>query len=173
MDVRVVWLRAERRAPGDWSVSVLRLRDLRATLEAIQPISAAGPEPTYDVPELAADQCVVEKAVSKVWRALGAGHYENVYRSALCVALAGYNSKWAVREEVSVPVLFESICVGTGRADIVWGSDVVLELKTVAKLKPEHEAQLQCYLRGLQGAYGFLVNFPPVGGDAVVVAVSC
>ena len=47
----------------------------------------------------------------------------------------------------------------TYRADIVCFDKIILELKAVKELLPEHMAQLQNYLRATRMQLGFLVNF--------------
>ena len=47
----------------------------------------------------------------------------------------------------------------TYRADLVCYDKIILELKAVQNLLPEHEAQLQNYLRATKMRVGLLVNF--------------
>lgn len=105
----------------------------------------------------------IESAAARVWRELGAGHDEAIYRTALALALS--EEQLLVKEEVPIPVYFGETCVGVGRADIVVYAKMVLELKTTASLNDAHRAQLQAYLRGLHVARGALINFPSKGGD--------
>jgi GxxExxY protein len=115
-------------------------------------------------------------AAISVWRTLGAGHCESIYRTALAVHLISCGYK--VQEEVPVAVYYDDACVGVGRADLVVsrdGSKTVIELKTVAKLNDSHKAQARAYMRGLDLSSGTLINFPPSGdgAEAEVEAVPC
>ena len=47
--------------------------------------------------------------------------------------------------------------------DLVAYSGIVVELKAVSSLLPEHEAQLINYMRISQSPVGYLINFGPIG----------
>ena len=64
-----------------------------------------------------------------------------------------------VEEQVSLEVTFRNQIVGTFYADIFVENYVVIELKAVKSLKPEHEAQLINYLKASGKHIGLLVNF--------------
>ena len=61
--------------------------------------------------------------------------------------------------EAPVDVQYEGQVVGEYFADLLIGSDVILELKAVKSLTSEHSAQLINYLRATQVPVGLLVNF--------------
>lgn len=88
---------------------------------------------------------------------LGHGFLEGVYRKALLLALrdAGMEAK----EEVPLHVFFRGQCVGHYTADIVVEGRVIIELKAVKALAPEHQAQLINYLNATGLDVGLLVNF--------------
>ncbi|MCB9895641.1 MAG: GxxExxY protein [Planctomycetes bacterium] len=92
-----------------------------------------------------------------VFRELGAGFSESVYHKALLIALkqAGFNAQ----SEVAVEVLFRGEVVGSFFADIMVDETVIIELKAVAKLLPEHQSQVINYLKGTGKEVGLLVNF--------------
>ncbi len=62
-------------------------------------------------------------------------------------------------EQVPLEVTFRNQIVGTFYADILAENDIVIELKAVKSLKPEHEAQLINYLKASGKHIGLLVNF--------------
>ena len=64
-----------------------------------------------------------------------------------------------VEEQVPLEVTFRNQIVGTFYADILVENDIVIELKAVKSLKPEHEAQLINYLKASGKHIGLLVNF--------------
>jgi GxxExxY protein len=93
----------------------------------------------------------------EVYNELGRGFLESVYREALMITLqeAGLN----VKKEKEINVYFRNKNIGRFRADIVVENKIILELKAVKHLVPEHEAQLLNYLRATNIEVGFLLNF--------------
>ena len=69
-----------------------------------------------------------------------------------------------------MPIVYKGVRLDAGyRIDLVVADKVVVELKSVEKILPVHEAQLLTYLR--LGGYriGFLINFNvPVLKDGIV-----
>ncbi len=104
---------------------------------------------------------ITEKVVGaaiEVHRHLGPGLLESVYEECLCHELSAVGLEFA--RQVEVPVLYKDVRLDAAlRMDIVVGKAVVLELKSVDKVLPVHEAQLLTYLR--LGGYpvGLLINF--------------
>lgn len=88
---------------------------------------------------------------------LGHGFLESVYEKALLVAL----HQRGLRAEAQVPaqVLFRGQTVGDFYADIVVDGKVIVELKAVRSLLPEHQAQVINYLKATGLEVGLLVNF--------------
>ena len=96
-------------------------------------------------------------AAMKVHSALGPGLLESAYETCLEYEL---KKKWSVERQKVLPVIYEDVELDCGyRLDLVVDSQVILELKTVEKLLPIHDAQLLSYLK-LSGVHvGLLVNF--------------
>jgi len=88
---------------------------------------------------------------------LGHGFVESVYRRSLLIAL----EQRGIRAKVEVPltVRFRGQLVGEFVADMVVEGCVILELKAVRELIPEHQAQLVNYLNATGIEVGLLVNF--------------
>jgi GxxExxY protein len=64
------------------------------------------------------------------------------------------------KEQVPLPLLYKGLAVGIGyRVDFVVENELVIELKTVEKLLPQHCSQVLTYLRLLDLPQGFLMNF--------------
>jgi len=102
-------------------------------------------------------QLVVDSAI-KVHRVLGPGLLESVYEACLTHELKqrGLN----VSTQVALPIHYEGMEIESGlRLDMLVENRVIVELKTVEKLLPVHEAQLISYLRLAQKQIGFLLNF--------------
>ena len=67
---------------------------------------------------------------------------------------------FAVSAQVSVPIVYESVCLNTGfRADIIVEDLVIVELKSLEKMAPVHKKQLSTYLRLSGKRLGLLINF--------------
>jgi GxxExxY protein len=92
-----------------------------------------------------------------VFHELGAGFSESVYHKALAIALR--QAGISVESEVSVQVLFRGEVVGNFFADLLVEGTVIVELKAVAQLLPEHQSQVINYLKGTGRDVGLLVNF--------------
>ncbi len=88
---------------------------------------------------------------------LGAGFVESVYEKALLLALK-QRGICAVNQH-PLRVMFRNECVGDFYADIVVEGRVIVELKAVKALLPEHQAQIINYLNATGITVGLLVNF--------------
>jgi GxxExxY protein len=66
-----------------------------------------------------------------------------------------------VEPERPIQIRFNGVVVGDYIADLLVNSVVIIELKSVAKLLPEHEAQLLNYLKATPIEVGLLLNFGP------------
>ena len=97
------------------------------------------------------------KACFEVINELGAGFLESVYEKALLVVLKEMGLK--VQSQVPLNVKFRGISVGDFFADIIVEDCVILELKAVKQLAPEHMAQLINYLKATGVDVGLLINF--------------
>ena len=97
------------------------------------------------------------KACFEVSNELGAGFLESVYVKALLIALVDMGLK--AQSQVPLNVGFRGISVGDFFADILVEDRVMLELKAVKKLAPEHMAQLINYLKATEIEVGLLINF--------------
>jgi len=97
-------------------------------------------------------------AAVEVHRELGPGLLESAYQSSLCreLALRGV----AFQTEVELPVDYKGIHLDCGyRIDLLVENKVAVELKSVEKLLPIHQAQLLTYLRLSKMRVGLLINF--------------
>ncbi len=88
---------------------------------------------------------------------LGAGFLESVYEKALIVALAqrGLN----ISAQVPLKVRFRNVIVGEFFADLIVEEKVLVKLKAVSRLLPEHKAQVINYLNATGIETGLLLNF--------------
>lgn len=96
------------------------------------------------------------KAFFDVYRELGYGFSEIVYRRALALVIRA--SGLEALEEVPLEVHFRGAIVGRFHADLIVAR-VVLETKATPTLQSYAEAQLLNYLKAAGGGVGMLLNF--------------
>ena len=96
-----------------------------------------------------------------VYKKLGFGFLESVYRKAMVIELT--KSGLQVEEEKSMKVYYDSEVVGNFSADLFVEDTVVVELKSVQNMVKDHEVQLVNYLKALTKEIGLLINFGPSG----------
>ncbi len=97
-------------------------------------------------------------AAIEVHRELGPGLLESSYQACLCHELAVRRIDF--RTEVDLPVDYKGIHLDCGyRMDLVVAGKIAVELKSVDKILPIHQAQLLTYLRLSGMRVGFLINF--------------
>jgi len=103
---------------------------------------------------------LTEKILSacfEVSNELGCGFLESVYEKALLIVLQEKGLK--AEAQKSLKVMFRGQSVGDFFPDIVVEDRVLLELKAVKALAPEHLAQVMNYLKATGIEVGFLINF--------------
>lgn len=96
-------------------------------------------------------------ACFEVCNELGAGFLESVYGKALIIALQQKGLK--VAAQVPIDVSFRGQKVGAFFADLLVEDTVIVEIKAVSALLPEHKAQIINYLKATGIDVGLLVNF--------------
>jgi len=100
----------------------------------------------------------VVDAAMQVHSVLGPGLLESAYEACLVYELRKRGIEVAV--QVELPVIYGEIRIHLGyRIDLLVEESVVVELKTVTKLLPVHEAQLLSYLKLGNFRAGLLINF--------------
>ena len=88
---------------------------------------------------------------------LGTGFLESVYEKALLVVLRQRGI--SATAQVPLKVWFRGETVGEFFADILVENKLIIELKAVKTLLPEHQAQVINYLKATGIDVGLLVNF--------------
>jgi len=88
---------------------------------------------------------------------LGAGFLESVYEKALLLALR--QKGLAAVAQYPARVMFRGESVGDFYADILVEEKVIVELKAVKAIAPEHQAQIINYLNATGIEVGLLINF--------------
>ena len=107
-------------------------------------------------------------AAIEVHKVLGPGLLESAYEECLCYEL--HQRGLEFRRQVELPVLYKEVALDCGyRLDVIVRGTVLLELKSVDKIHPIHEAQLLTYMRLARVQVGLLLNFNvPVLRDGIV-----
>jgi GxxExxY protein len=93
----------------------------------------------------------------KVANCLGVGFLERVYENALSYELQKVGLK--VNQQAPVSVNYEGIVVGQYYADLLVQDDVIVELKAVKSLDPNHFSQCMNYLKASGKKVCLLINF--------------
>jgi GxxExxY protein len=101
----------------------------------------------------------IKEICKSVGSELGKGFAECVYQEAVCVLLREKNIEYS--KEITLPVKFRDIQVGTVRADIVLNRDrIIIECKAVdGHLKSSHIPQIINYMEIMKYSKGIFVNF--------------
>lgn len=97
--------------------------------------------------------CAIE-----VHRHLGPGLLESAYQECLVYELR--RAGVAFHKEWQLPVQYKDVLIDCGyRVDILVEQSLIVELKSVDKLLPIHEAQLLTYMKLASIGTGLLMNF--------------
>jgi GxxExxY protein len=96
-------------------------------------------------------------AAMRVHSTLGPGFNESVYQNALALEMALDGIPFD--REVKLEVRYRGELVGQYRADIVVVGVLILELKAVQAILPEHEVQVVNYLAATGLEQALLLNF--------------
>ena len=102
-------------------------------------------------------------AAMEVHRFLGPGLLESAYEACLCLELSLREIPF--ERQLSLPIVYKSMTVLRAyKPDLLVNKEIIVELKTIDKILPVHEAQLLTYLRlaGLDRALLFNFNSVPL-----------
>jgi len=98
----------------------------------------------------------IRGSIYTVFKKLGPGFLENIYQKALEIELNKRDIAFETQKEIKV--YYDGIEVGVHKLDLVVEDKIILELKAVDDLHPQHEAQIISYLKASGLPLGFLVN---------------
>ncbi|MFA8437124.1 MAG: GxxExxY protein [Marinifilaceae bacterium] len=94
----------------------------------------------------------------KVHSELGPGLLESTYEACLEYELS--NNGIQVERQKPLPVVYDNVKLDAGyRIDLLVENKVLVEIKSVEKLAPIHDAQILTYLKLSQIKLGLLINF--------------
>jgi GxxExxY protein len=110
--------------------------------------------------ELVFDQetYAIRGAVFEVYREMGCGFLEVVYQECLEKELRKQNIPFVSQRELTLSYKGE-VLVQTFKPDLICFEQIIVELKAVKEIAPEHKAQLLNYLKITKFKLGLLVNF--------------
>ena len=101
-------------------------------------------------------------AAFEVHNIQGGGLLEEIYQESLEIELELRGIVYQSKAELKV-FYKERTLKKTYIPDLLVFNEIVVELKSVSALAPEHEAQLLNYMRITRHPIGYLINFGPVG----------
>ena len=94
----------------------------------------------------------------EVHKTLGPGLLESAYEECLSYEMVQSGIEFQRQKEVSVR--YKNIDLDCGyRLDILVNNELILELKSVEKILPIHEAQILTYMKLAHMNVGLLINF--------------
>lgn len=100
----------------------------------------------------------IQGACFEVYKTLGSGFLEAVYQEALAQEFRLQNIPFA--EQCELKLQYKNIPLHqTYKPDFICFDKIIVEIKAVSALAPEHEAQLLNYLKITKMRLGLLVNF--------------
>lgn len=97
------------------------------------------------------------KAFYEVYNELGTEFLESIYENAFYLVL-GENGM-TVEKQMPITVYFRDKIVGNYKADLLVEQKVLIELKAIRTILPEHKAQIINYLKATKVDIGLLMNF--------------
>jgi GxxExxY protein len=105
------------------------------------------------------DECfAIQGAVFEVYREMGSGFLEAVYHECLERELKARQIPFVSQQELELAYKGNRL-IQKYKADIVCYDKMVLELKAVKDIAPEHKAQVFNYLRASRLRLGLIINF--------------
>jgi len=101
---------------------------------------------------------VIQAAIN-IHKELGPGLLESVYQACMVIELKNMGTK--VKSEVPLPIYYRGQRVHEEgfRIDLLVEDVIIVELKSVEKVRNVHKKQLLTYLRLAKKALGLLTNF--------------
>ena len=105
------------------------------------------------------DECyAIQGAIFEVYREMGCGFLESVYKECLERELRSRNIPFITQPDLRLTYKGE-LLQQTFKPDLICYSQIIVELKAVKAIAPEHIAQVINYLKATGIKLGLLVNF--------------
>ena len=94
----------------------------------------------------------------EVHRNLGPGLLESSYER--CLQWELHKMGFTVQRQLELPIQYKTIQIESGyRIDLLVENSIIIELKSIEKILPIHEAQVLTYLKLSGKSLGLLLNF--------------
>ena len=94
----------------------------------------------------------------EVHRNLGPGLLESTYEE--CMVFELQERDLIVKRQYEIPILYKGNKLEQNyRIDLLVNNHVIVELKSIKKIEPIHDAQLLTYMKLANKKYGLLLNF--------------
>ena len=100
----------------------------------------------------------IREAMFEVYREMGCGFVEAVYQECLEKEFAARGIPFETQKVLNIAYKGTPL-VQTYKADLICFGKIIVELKAVKQISPEHRAQLLNYLRATGLRLGLLANF--------------
>ena len=105
-----------------------------------------------------AESYVIQGAVFDVYREMGCGFLEAVYQE--CLEKEFFKRCLSFRAQPELYLHYKCELLNqTYRPDFICHEKIILELKAVKEIAPEHQAQVMNYLKATGMKLGLLINF--------------
>lgn len=101
---------------------------------------------------------LIRGAVFEVYKEMGCGFLEAVYQECLEVELSRRGVPFVAQQEIELMYKGEPLHQ-TYKLDLICYNKIILELKAVKNIVPEHKAQVINYLKATNLELGLLINF--------------
>jgi GxxExxY protein len=105
------------------------------------------------------EECyAIQGAIFEVYREMGCGFVESVFQECMEKELRMRGIPFAAQQELQIfykGIKLEQTC----KPDLICHGNIIVELKAVKTIAPEHRAQVINYLKASGLRLGLLVNF--------------
>jgi GxxExxY protein len=100
----------------------------------------------------------IQGAVFEVYRLMGCGFLEAVYQECLEKELRFRDIPFVAQQDLKI-FYKDDLLAQTYKADMICYGQILLELKAVKPIAPEHQAQMLNYLKATGLRIGLIINF--------------
>ncbi len=105
-----------------------------------------------------AESYAIQGAIFDVYREMGCGFLEAVYQE--CLEKEFFKRGLSFRAQPELYLHYKGELLSqTYRPDFICHEKIILELKAVKEIAPEHQAQIMNYLKATGMKLGLLINF--------------
>ena len=114
---------------------------------------------------------IITNIAEEVFNALGCGHSESIYHSAMEAELRLRNIQY--QSKLVLPIYYKGFSVGRCEPDIIIddfeNQSIIIELKSITRLNDSVHHQLDAYLRHTGYTNGIMINFSAKGVESKVI----